>query len=90
MWETRITLSSGRFWPELQRIVMAGDSWWYARIAAAGYDKTLATPTIAFFPMFPFTDHVCAFVAALLVADCASHALRSNRALRVANESERA
>jgi Gpi18-like mannosyltransferase len=55
VWETEITLSSSRLWPELQRMVMAGDSWWYARIAADGYDKTLATPTVAFFPVFPFT-----------------------------------
>jgi hypothetical protein len=55
VWETEITLSTARFWPELQRMVMAGDSWWYARIAADGYDRTLATPTVAFFPVFPLT-----------------------------------
>lgn len=55
VWETEITLSSTRFWPELQRMVMTGDSWWYERIAADGYDQTLSTPTVAFFPMFPLT-----------------------------------
>jgi Gpi18-like mannosyltransferase len=55
VWETEITLSATRFWPELQRMVMTGDSWWYARIAADGYDKSLATPTVAFFPVFPLT-----------------------------------
>ncbi len=50
VWETRIVLQSERLRPELQRVTMVGDAWWYRRIALEGY----STPqTRAFFPLYP-------------------------------------
>jgi hypothetical protein len=50
VWETQIVLQSERVRPELQRVTMVGDAWWYRTIALNGY----TTPqTRAFFPLFP-------------------------------------
>jgi hypothetical protein len=50
VWETRIQLQSARVLPELQRVAMVGDSWFYRAIAADGYDRS---ERAAFFPLFP-------------------------------------
>ena len=49
VWETRIEWNASRVLPELERMTMIGDAWWYQRIAAGGYDRERA----AFFPLFP-------------------------------------
>ena len=55
VWQTRIVLQSDRVRPELTRMVMAGDGWWYRRIAENGY--TVASPNdqnkLAFSPLYP-------------------------------------
>lgn len=55
VWETRITLQSERVRPELIRVAMVGDAWWYRSIALRGYDPagTTTTPNWAFFPLYP-------------------------------------
>lgn len=50
VWETRIDLQAGRIRPEVQRIAMVGDAWFYRAIALEGYD---ASERVAFFPLFP-------------------------------------
>lgn len=57
IWETRIELRAERVRPELERVAMVGDAWWYRGIALHGYDRQSAsvspTPNWAFFPLFP-------------------------------------
>lgn len=57
IWRTEISLSAGRTWPELQRVIMVGDAWYYRQIAATGYEPTTkdGAPknTWAFFPGYP-------------------------------------
>ncbi|HWW61300.1 MAG TPA: hypothetical protein VN181_08030 [Thermoanaerobaculia bacterium] len=51
VWETKIELEAKRIVPELGRIVMVGDAWWYRSIAQQGYRAQSA----AFFPLYPLT-----------------------------------
>jgi len=56
LWETRIVYSPARLGPELERLAMIGDAWWYRWIAVDGYsmhpfDERPAN--WAFFPLFP-------------------------------------
>jgi hypothetical protein len=57
IWRTEVSLVGGRVWPELRRMMMVGDAWYYRQIAATGYEP--ATPdhkpknTWAFFPGYP-------------------------------------
>jgi Gpi18-like mannosyltransferase len=56
IWETRVVLQSERLRPELERLVMVGDAWWYRSIALRGYDRPPVsgrTPNWAFFPLYP-------------------------------------
>jgi hypothetical protein len=57
IWRTRIDLSAERVRPELTRMVMVGDAWFYERIAREGYERPGADGgprnTWAFFPLFP-------------------------------------
>lgn len=60
IWETRIVLQSERVRPELERVVMVGDAWWYRSIAMRGYDRPPMngrTPNWAFFPLYPLVVH---------------------------------
>src|SRR5438067_9495430 len=57
IWRTEISLSAGRIGPELARMVMVGDAWFYRQIAATGYEPPTADAkpknTWAFFPCYP-------------------------------------
>jgi hypothetical protein len=56
VWETRVDLQSERTVPELVRVVMVGDAWWYRSIALEGYVPRTAQqglPNYAFFPLYP-------------------------------------
>jgi len=57
IWRTEVSLSAGRTWPELQRMIMVGDAWYYRQIAATGYEPPTAggapKNTWAFFPGYP-------------------------------------
>ncbi|HSY50246.1 MAG TPA: hypothetical protein VLC46_15645 [Thermoanaerobaculia bacterium] len=57
VWRTEVSLSAARFWPELLRVAMVGDAWYYRQIAVSGYEpRSLdGTPknTWAFFPAYP-------------------------------------
>ena len=50
VWETRIDLQAARVRPELERVAMVGDAWFYRSIAMEGYDRS---ERVAFFPLFP-------------------------------------
>ena len=51
VWETRIVLDSARMAPELARMTMIGDAWWYRTISLGGYEGR----AVAFFPLYPLT-----------------------------------
>ena len=57
IWRTEVSLKAGRIWPEMARMTMVGDAWFYHRIAMTGYEPP--TPdgapknTWAFFPVYP-------------------------------------
>lgn len=57
VWRTEISLSAGRIIPELSRLAMVGDPWFYRWIAISGYEAPSpdGTPknTWAFFPVYP-------------------------------------
>ncbi|HEV7486421.1 MAG TPA: hypothetical protein VGQ65_12130 [Thermoanaerobaculia bacterium] len=57
IWRTEVSLVGRRVWPELLRMMMVGDAWFYRQIAATGYETPTpdATPknTWAFFPGYP-------------------------------------
>jgi len=57
IWRTEVSLSAGRVWPELQRMIMVGDAWYYRQIAGTGYEPPTAggapKNTWAFFPVYP-------------------------------------
>ena len=57
IWRTEIDLSLERVRPELTRMVMVGDAWFYERIARDGYERPggdgKPKNTWAFFPLFP-------------------------------------
>src|SRR2546423_15568400 len=38
IWRTELSLSAGRIWPEMARMAMVGDAWFYHRIAMTGYE----------------------------------------------------
>lgn len=82
IWRTEVSLSAGRTWPELQRMIMVGDAWYYRQIAATGYEPptTGGTPknTWAFFPGYPIllkalggTSDRSFWILALLVSNAA-------------------
>lgn len=58
IWRTEVSLSAGRFWPELLRVAMVGDAWFYRSIAISGYEGKshdgAPKNTWAFFPLYPF------------------------------------
>src|SRR3954469_6119358 len=58
IWRTEISLSAKRLRPELLRMAMVGDAWFYRQIAISGYEPRAldGTPknTWAFFPVYPF------------------------------------
>jgi hypothetical protein len=57
LWRTQASISAGRVLPELSRLAMVGDAWFYRWIAISGYESK--TPdgapknTWAFFPLYP-------------------------------------
>lgn len=57
LWETRIDYQFGRAGPELERLVMIGDAWWYRWIAVDGYQHRAfdrqQPANWAFFPLYP-------------------------------------
>ncbi|MEA2338280.1 MAG: hypothetical protein QOE82_2287, partial [Thermoanaerobaculia bacterium] len=57
IWRTEVSLKAGRVWPELARMVMVGDAWFYHQIATTGYEPRTADGapknTWAFFPVYP-------------------------------------
>ena len=57
IWRTEVSLVGGRVWPEMLRMMMVGDAWFYRQIAATGYDLPTADAkpknTWAFFPVYP-------------------------------------
>lgn len=57
VWETRIQLQWSRLAPELERVTMSGDAWWYRTIALKGYERRpfdlSRDANWAFFPLFP-------------------------------------
>ena len=82
IWRTEVSLSTGRTWPELQRMIMVGDAWYYRQIAATGYEPPTAggTPknTWAFFPGYPIllkvlggTNDRSFWILAMLVSNAA-------------------
>lgn len=60
-WQTRITLQSERIRPELTRMIMVGDAWWYQRIAETGYRAANDEEKNkrAFFPLYPLLVRAC-------------------------------
>ena len=55
VWETRIALEAKRVRPELERVAMVGDAWFYRSIATDGYDRS---DRVVFFPLFPLLIRV--------------------------------
>jgi Gpi18-like mannosyltransferase len=56
VWETRVDLQGERFLPELVRMSMPGDAWWYRSITSEGYGPRKdagGAPNYAFFPLYP-------------------------------------
>jgi hypothetical protein len=57
IWRTEVSLVGGRVWPEMLRMMMVGDAWFYRQIAATGYEPPTADAkpknTWAFFPVYP-------------------------------------
>lgn len=56
VWETRVVLQAERLRPEIERIVMVGDAWWYRTISIDGYDRAAVSGRLtnwAFFPLYP-------------------------------------
>ena len=57
VWRTEVSLVGGRVWPEMLRMIMIGDAWFYRQIAATGYELPTADAkpknTWAFFPVYP-------------------------------------
>lgn len=62
IWRTEVSLSAGRFWPELSRVAMVGDAWFYRQIAVTGYEgpsvEGKPKRTWAFFPLYPLLIRV--------------------------------
>jgi hypothetical protein len=57
IWRTEVSLKTGRIWPEMARMTMVGDAWFYHQIAMTGYEPRTADGvpknTWAFFPIYP-------------------------------------
>ncbi|MEA2328392.1 MAG: hypothetical protein QOE68_3351, partial [Thermoanaerobaculia bacterium] len=57
IWRTEVSLVGGRVWPEMRRMMMVGDAWFYRQIAETGYEAPTADGapknTWAFFPVYP-------------------------------------
>ena len=57
IWETRIVFNAARVRPEVERLSMVGDAWWYRSIALDGYDSGTkpagSARNWAFFPLYP-------------------------------------
>ncbi|MEA2162237.1 MAG: hypothetical protein QOK37_364 [Thermoanaerobaculia bacterium] len=57
LWRTEVTVTAGRVGPELTRLVMVGDAWFYRWIAITGYESPSVDGapknTWAFFPVYP-------------------------------------
>jgi hypothetical protein len=56
VWDTEVVFKAGRVGPELARVAMAGDSWWYWSVAERGYDagpRPAKDANWGFFPLFP-------------------------------------
>jgi hypothetical protein len=57
VWRTEASVTAGRVWPELSRLAMVGDPWFYRWIAISGYEAPahdgLPKNTWAFFPIYP-------------------------------------
>jgi hypothetical protein len=56
VWETRTDFQRERLLPELIRVSMPGDAWWYRSIALHGYGLRAdagGAPNYAFFPLYP-------------------------------------
>ena len=57
IWQTRIELHAAQFHPNLQKVVMNGDVWFYRGIAMNGYERrpfsARAAANWAFFPLYP-------------------------------------
>jgi hypothetical protein len=57
VWRTQVSISAGRVVPELSRLAMVGDAWFYRWIAISGYESKTADGapknTWAFFPLYP-------------------------------------
>lgn len=56
VWETKVVLEESRLMPELLRVSMPGDAWWYRSIAIDGYGPrrdAAGAPNYAFFPLYP-------------------------------------
>src|SRR3954453_23772993 len=57
IWRTEISFVGGRVWPEMLRMMMVGEAWFYRQIAATGYEPPTADAkpknTWAFFPGYP-------------------------------------
>jgi hypothetical protein len=57
IWRTEVSFVGGRVWPEMLRMMMVGDAWFYRQIAATGYEPPAADGapknTWAFFPIYP-------------------------------------
>lgn len=71
VWETRIDLQAARVRPELERVAMVGDAWFYRSIAMEGYDRS---ERVAFFPLFPLlvrVTHVSFPLGGMLVSNLA-------------------
>lgn len=64
VWETRTELHWNRLVPELTRISMPGDAWWYRSIALEGYGPRKdagGAPNYAFFPLYPLLIRYASF-----------------------------
>jgi Gpi18-like mannosyltransferase len=64
VWETRIELQAARVRPELFRVAMVGDTWFYRSIAMHGYDleaRPGEAPNWAFFPLYPSLVRLLSF-----------------------------
>lgn len=64
VWQTRVVLRGERVLPELARVAMVGDAWWYRSIAREGYHarrEAGAAANWAFFPLYPLAVRGAAF-----------------------------
>jgi Gpi18-like mannosyltransferase len=61
VWQTRIELRAERVRPELSRMILVGDGWWYKRIAEDGYRvrNEEEKNKRAFFPLYPLVVRAC-------------------------------